>query len=224
MILSEVHIVSAFIAGVFGSLHCVAMCGGIATALGVSSSDTKSKQMAFLYQLGRITSYAIAGGLVAFLGTQILPQSNSMHVAMILRILSVVFMVGLGLYLAGWFPKFAHIERLGLPIWRKISPLSKRLLPVKNSGQAIALGFLWGWLPCGLVYSILLWSVSAPNTLSGALIMISFGLGTLPAMFLMALGANQLLVYISQPVVRKIAGLCVIALAFYSLATFLKWL
>lgn len=222
MVLSEAYLLSALVAGIFGSLHCVAMCGGIATALGVSASDAKSKQMSLLYQVGRISSYAIAGALVAFIGSQVI--DNSKMITMVLRVVSVVFMIGLGLYLAGWFPKFAHIERIGLPIWRKISPLSKKLLPIRSSWQAIALGFLWGWLPCGLVYSILLWSVSAPGPASGALIMVSFGLGTLPAMFLMALGANQLLVYISQPVVRKIAGIIVMSLAIYSLATFMGWL
>ena len=217
MILTEAHLLSALIAGIFGSLHCVAMCGGIATALGVSTSGKHSKLLSLAYQLGRITSYAIAGALVAFLGTQLVSEDRT--IAMGLRLVSILFMVGLGLYLAGWFPKFAHIERLGLPIWRKISPLSKRLLPIKSVWQAIALGFLWGWLPCGLVYSILLWSVSAPDALSGALVMVSFGIGTLPAMFLMSLGANQLLVYMSQPIIRKIAGVVVISLAGYSFAS-----
>ncbi|MEL0067516.1 MAG: sulfite exporter TauE/SafE family protein [Gammaproteobacteria bacterium] len=217
MTLTEAHLLSALIAGIFGSLHCVAMCGGIATALGVSSSGKHSKLLSLSYQLGRITSYAIAGALVAFLGTQLVSEDRT--IAMGLRLVSILFMVGLGLYLAGCFPKFAHIERLGLPIWRKISPLSKRLLPIKSVWQAVALGFLWGWLPCGLVYSILLWSVSAPDALSGALVMVSFGIGTLPAMFLMSLGANQLLVYMSQPVIRKIAGMVVISLAGYSFAS-----
>ena len=224
MNLAELHITSAFIAGLFGSLHCVAMCGGIATALGISADSKNSKLMAFLYQLGRITSYALAGAVVAYLGSQISEQSDSQLFKTGLRLVSVLFMTGLGLYLAGWFPRFAQIERIGLPIWRKISPISRRLLPLKKRRHALTLGLLWGWLPCGLVYSILLWSISAPNVASGAAVMLAFGLGTVPAMFAMSLGANQILVVLSQPMVRRIAGITVLSLAIYSLASYMKWL
>ena len=224
MNLAELQIASAFIAGVFGSLHCVAMCGGIATALGISADSSKSRLMAFLYQVGRISSYAIAGAIVAFLGSQLSEHSDSQLFKTGLRIVSVLFMTGLGLYLAGWFPRFAQIERIGLPIWRKISPISQKLLPLKKNWHALMLGLLWGWLPCGLVYSILLWSMSAPNVASGALVMVAFGLGTFPAMFAMSLGANQLLVVLSQPVIRRIAGITVLLLALYSLASYMKWL
>ncbi len=222
MNLAELQLVSAFIAGLFGSLHCVAMCGGIATALGMSSDSANSRLLALLYQIGRIITYAIAGAMVALVGSQLSQQSDSELYRTVVGLLSVIFMIGLGLYLAGWFPGFAKIERIGLPIWRKISPITRQFLPLRKPAHALTLGFLWGWLPCGLVYSILLWSMSAADPMSGALVMVAFGLGTLPAMFTMSLGANHLLVYLSQPLIRRIAGSVVLMLALYSLVSYLK--
>jgi sulfite exporter TauE/SafE len=213
----EVLLFSAFMAGVFGSLHCVGMCGGISSALGLSIGTEKKGLLSLTYQLGRIVSYAIAGTLVAYLGTQLSQAGEFKPVAMTFKIISVVFMASLGLYLAGWFPKFAQIERIGLPLWKRIAPLGKRFMPVKSIHQAFVIGMLWGWIPCGLVYSILLWSVTAPSAEWGALIMVAFGLGTLPAMFAFALGGSQVMAVMSQPALRKVMGVLIILIALYGL-------
>ena len=217
MISPELQLLSALTAGIFGSLHCVGMCGGISSALGLSiGKDTKSL-LSLSYQIGRITSYAIAGLLVAFLGAQLSQAGEYKAIAMTFKLLSVLFMAALGLYLAGWFPGFAHIERLGLPLWRRIAPIGKRFMPVKSFHQAFFIGMLWGWLPCGLVYSILLWSATAPSAEWGALIMVAFGLGTLPAMFAFALGGSQVMAVMSQPLLRKVLGSIIVLLALYAL-------
>ena len=104
-----------------------------------------------------------------------------------------------------------------MPLWRKIAPLGKRLMPVKSVHQAFLIGMLWGWIPCGLVYSILLWSVTAPSPEWGALIMAAFGLGTLPAMFAFALGGSQVMAVMSQPLLRKVMGVLIILIAAYGL-------
>ena len=213
----ELQLFGALSAGLFGSIHCVAMCGGISTALGVSTQGNHKSLLSLVFQLGRLISYALAGAAVAYLGVQLTMETSNDWISNGLRLLSVLFMVSLGLYLAGWFPKFAHIERIGLPVWRRISPISKKLIPVKSIWQALPLGFIWGWIPCGLVYSVLIWSIAAPSPLWGGLIMLSFGLGTLPAMFAMALGGSQLLMYLSQPIIRRVLGIIVILLALYAL-------
>ena len=180
----ETLLISAFTAGLLGSLHCVGMCGGIASALGMSlkKSTSNTFNAALFFQIGRISSYCVAGYIVGTFG-EIFAQSDSLKgFSLFLRFFSAIFMIGLGLYFAGLFPYFTMIEKMGVPLWKKISPLSKHFLPVKHLHQAYGLGFLWGWIPCGLTYSILLWAVSAGSAIEGGMLMLAFGLGTIPAM------------------------------------------
>ncbi len=212
-------LLSALTAGLLGSLHCAGMCGGIATALGMglkeSSASGKPFIAALFYQLGRISSYAVAGLIAGSVG-DIITQSDSLKfVTIYLRLFSAIFMVGLGIYLAGWFPTFSMIEKVGSPIWKKISPVSKHLLPVKYSHQAYALGFLWGWIPCGLTYSILLWSIASGSAIEGGLLMLAFGLGTLPAMLPITLGAGKVHRLVKQVAIRIIAGVLIAAAGLY---------
>jgi hypothetical protein len=120
-------------------------------------------------------------------------------------------MIALGLYLAGLWRGVAQIERLGKGSWQKIEPLSRRFIPVKTPWQALPFGMIWGWLPCGLVYSVLIWSLSAGSAVQGLLLMLAFGLGTLPNLLLMGTAANRLNYFTRQPVVRLVAGLIVCA-------------
>jgi len=126
-------------------------------------------------------------------------------------------MVGLGFFLAGLFPTFSLIEKMGVPLWKKISPLSRHLIPVIHIHQAFGLGLLWGWLPCGLTYSILLWSIAAGSGVEGALLMFVFGLGTIPAMLPLTLGAGHVTKLTKQPVVRKVVGLLIVVAGSYIL-------
>jgi len=214
----EFLLFSAFAAGLFGSIHCVGMCGGISSALGLSIKAPTKSALAFLFQVGRLLSYSIAGLVVGSLGAELTDLADNNSVTDALRLISVLFMLLLGLYLAGFFPGFVKIEKIGLPIWRKLAPISKRFIPVQKGSQAVSLGFLWGWLPCGLVYSVLIWSAASVNPITGALTMLSFGLGTLPAMFGLALGGSQLMAIISQPIIRRVVGLTVVAMALLALA------
>ncbi len=214
-------LLSALTAGLLGSLHCAGMCGGIATALGMGLKETsaagKPTLAALFFQFGRISSYAVAGLIAGYFG-DVLTQSTAMKdITIYLRLFSAVFMIGLGLYLAGWLSIFAVIEKAGVPVWKKISPLSRYFLPVKHIPQAYALGFLWGWIPCGLTYSILLWSVAAGNAVEGASLMLAFGLGTIPAMLPLTLGAGKIHRLVRKKMVRVIAGLMIAAGGVYIL-------
>jgi uncharacterized protein len=148
-------LVTAFLLGLFSSAHCIAMCGSVIGALTLTLPahirEQPRKMLPFVlnYNIGRILSYSIAGGLVGLLASP-LAQINGLP---FLRYLSVLVMIGMGLYLAGWFPKFAHAEKIGAPIWRKLQPIGQKLLPVRSLKQAFLLGAVWGWLPCGLVYA-----------------------------------------------------------------------
>jgi sulfite exporter TauE/SafE len=138
-----------------------------------------------------------------------------MHAAqLVLQLVAALFMVVLGLYVAGWWNGLLRVERIGgRLIWQRLQPLGRRLLPVQSPARAFQLGLLWGWLPCGLVYSVLIWSVAAGSALHGAALMLSFGLGTLPTLLAMGTFAAALTVWVRRPAVRRAAGGLIIALA-----------
>ena len=159
---------SAFFVGLFSTVHCLGMCGGIIGALTFSLPEhirtNRWRLIPYVsaYNTGRITSYCIAGALAGGLGDQILalmPQYGHL----MLQLFAAVLMIGIGLYLAGWFPAFAKIEHLGKPIWKKLEPISQKLIPVKSPSHAFLFGMVWGWLPCGLVYTALIWSATASS-------------------------------------------------------------
>jgi hypothetical protein len=210
MIVSDVGLLSAFVVGLLGGVHCAGMCGGIVGALSFGLKGGRNLPLLLAYNLGRISSYTFAGALVGALGfyfSGLLPVQTAQHV---LLSLAGLFLILMGLYLAGWWNALSRLEQAGGHLWRRIEPLGRRLLPVRSVPQALMLGALWGWLPCGLVYSALVWTVSAGGALEGAMLMAAFGLGTLPNLLLMGVAANQLSRWVRNPTVRALAGLLVI--------------
>jgi sulfite exporter TauE/SafE len=207
---------AAFVVGLLGGGHCVGMCGGIVGALtfGLPASVQSRLINTFPYQLGynlgRITSYVVAGAIMGGLGV-LLTQAVPVYIAQqVLLVIASAFMILLGLYLGGWWTGLARIERLGNLLWIKIEPFARKLLPVKSPWQAWVLGLVWGWIPCGLVYSMLVWTVSAGSVAKGAGLMLAFGLGTLPNLFLMGVLAGSLAHWLKDIRVRRGAGLIVI--------------
>ena len=178
---------AAIMMGLFSSLHCIGMCGSIIGTLTFSLSPEirKSKfrllTIVFSYNLGRITSYGLAGLLVGVMaGFLSLPFTQG-QAHRLLQIFSALVMSGAGLYLAGWFPRFAYIEKLGTRFWKMIEPFGRKLIPVKNNAQALMFGMIWGWLPCGLIYTALALAATTGNIVHSAITMFCFGIGTLPA-------------------------------------------
>ncbi|NQZ79592.1 MAG: sulfite exporter TauE/SafE family protein [Colwellia sp.] len=209
---------SAFVIGLIGSAHCVGMCGGIASMLTTALSKqnkTSNVTLVFLYNTGRIFSYALIGAIVGYTGST---AARNMGIPLAgLRLVAAIFLIFLGLYLGQWLMWITRIETLGKILWQKISPLSKSLIPVDTPLKALGLGALWGWLPCGLVYSTLTWSMASGNALSGALIMLCFGLGTLPALVLMSLSTIKIKQFVNQPFLRKTLAFGIILYGIYSL-------
>ena len=209
---------SAFVIGLIGSAHCVGMCGGIASMLTTALSKqnkTSNVTLVFLYNTGRIFSYALIGAIVGYTGST---AARNMGIPLAgLRLVAAIFLIFLGLYLGQWLMWITRIESLGKILWQKISPLSKSLIPVDTPLKALGLGALWGWLPCGLVYSTLTWSMASGNALSGALIMLCFGLGTLPALVLMSLSTIKIKQFVNQPFLRKTLAFGIILYGIYSL-------
>jgi len=208
-------LVTAFLLGLFSSAHCIAMCGSVIGALTLTlpaeirQQPRKMFPFVFNYNVGRILSYAIAGSIVGFLASP-LAQVNGL---LVLRYLSVLVMISMGLYLAGWFPKFAHAEKIGAPIWRKLQPIGHKLLPVRSLKQAFLLGAVWGWLPCGLVYAGLAVAATTGDPLYAASVMLTFGLGTLPAVMGAGMFAGMLASLARNQLFRKLAGVSIILMA-----------
>lgn len=214
----------AFLTGLFGGAHCVGMCGGIVGILSLSQQPSTKKptflqQLPILlgYNIGRIASYVTAGAIVATLGASLIDLTGLDHTKKILALIAAFFMLLLGLYLAGLWNALSKVESAGATLWKRIEPLSRRFIPVNTVQRAIPLGFLWGWLPCGLVYTILIMTLSAGSAVEGALLMLAFGLGTLPNLLAMGVIATRLTKWTRNPKVRLLAGLLVIVMAVITL-------
>lgn len=211
----QLNFAIAFLLGLFSSVHCLGMCGGIigALSMGLPQAVRNSRYVSFLmvcsYNLGRIGSYTCAG--VLFGSTVFLfPESRGGH--LVLQIIAAAVLVILGLNVGGWFPRWRLIESFGARAWRYIQPLGKRFLPVDSPVKAVLMGMIWGWVPCGLVYSVLLWAAASGGPASGALIMLCFGLGTLPGMVAAGLAAGGLRGRLQRAALKK--GLAVLIILF----------
>ncbi|RUM94112.1 MAG: sulfite exporter TauE/SafE family protein [Thiothrix sp.] len=207
---------SAFLVGFLGGVHCFGMCGGIVTALSLGvREDIREHQQKLLwlqlaYNLGRIISYTTAGLIAGTLGFFAHDLSGMQEVRIGLQLIAAVIMIALGLYLGGWWFGLLKVEQMGSGLWRYVEPLGRKLIPVQTMGGALGLGLVWGWLPCGLIYSVLIWALAVADPAEGALLMLSFGLGTLPNLLLMGVFAAQVGRYLQKAWLRKMAGMLVV--------------
>ena len=209
-------LLSALMLGLLGGGHCLGMCGGLMGALTLAiPPDQRGQRLRLLlaYNLGRILSYACAGLLMGLAGWAV---ANS-PAAMILRIVAALLLIAMGLYLAGWWSGLTRIEALGRHLWRHLQPFASRLMPVSSLPRALLLGAIWGWLPCGLVYSTLLWASSQGAPADSALLMLAFGLGTLPVLLATGLAAERLTALLRLRGVRIAGGLLVILFGLWTL-------
>lgn len=204
--------------GLAGSGHCLAMCGGLAAAMGLKQTPFRL----FLYNVGRIVSYVIAGAIVG----AALFSAASLYPSLLigLRILAGTFMLLIGIYIIGWRQVLVWVERGGAILWRGLQPLARRLPPQRAAHHVFLAGMLWGWLPCGLVYSALAWSAMAAHPMQGAAFMLAFGAGTLPSMFLTGILSHRLQVFLRSYGFRWIAGLFMIGYGILTLGIAVKQL
>lgn len=206
---------SLLLIGLLGGTHCIGMCGGIVSALSMGGKSRFSLHLA--YNAGRIVSYTVAGALAGTLGGLSLTLSGQLPLRIVLYVAANLMLVALGFYLIGLTQFLAFTERLGQPLWQRLQPLSRRYLPAHSVAQAFPLGLLWGWLPCGLVYSALVTALSSGSAAGGAGLMLAFGIGTLPNLLLAGLLAVRLRAYASNPWVRRMAGLLVLGFGVWGL-------
>lgn len=199
-------------AGFLSTLHCLGMCGGIvaALALGSTHGNVRSSVLAVAYNAGRVASYASLGALA---GLVALPADAAAWGYRLLQALGLIALVLAGLRLGGWRAGTGALERLGLGLWRRVSPLTRRLLPIDRVSRAVPAGLLWGLLPCGLVYAMLPVAAGSGSIGGSALTMIAFGVGTMPGMVLASVLAQRVGGFKAGLGLRRFAGATLIALA-----------
>lgn len=196
---------AAFIIGLMGAGHCLGMCGGITAALSFAIGDVPSRKKWLVlvgYNVGRVLSYICAGVIVGLLGKQIMALGG----LPILRIFAGILLILMGFYIAGWWKLLTKLEHVGQRLWRYIKPLGDKVMPVRSLPQAILLGGVWGWLPCGLVYSALAYAIAQAGGIEGGLVMLAFGLGTLPAVLLSGASASLLKAMLSKKIIQYVMG------------------
>jgi sulfite exporter TauE/SafE len=209
-------LVSALILGLLGGGHCLGMCGGLMGALTLAiPPEQRARRFRLLlaYNLGRILSYTTAGLLIGLAGWAV----ASSPAAMVLRVIAALLLIAMGLYLAGWWSGLTRIEAVGRHLWRHLQPVASRLMPVSSLPRALLLGAVWGWLPCGLVYSTLLWASSQGSPADSALLMLAFGLGTWPVLLATGMAAERLTALLRRRGVRMAGGLLVILFGLWTL-------
>lgn len=229
--MTGLNLLPVFLIGLLGGVHCIGMCGGIVSAFSVASAprrrfpvpvittaapfmqteavDTSLRVLS--YNAGRISSYALAGAMAGGVaqGARALSWLSSFEV--VAYWLANLMLVLLGLYLMDAWRGLSHLESAGRIVWRRIQPFMKYFLPMDTPFKAFALGGLWGWVPCGMVYSVLLTAMLSGSAASGAAVMLAFGLGTLPTLLSIGLLGTRLQAWTRRRSVRIVAGLLVLA-------------
>jgi uncharacterized protein len=211
---------AAFLAGVAASGHCIGMCGGIAGALAVRrprAAGGSRLALALAYNLSRIASYAVAGALAGLLGRALLRAVDVAPLSVALRVLAgLVMLAAAGRLLFGW-RLLDPLESAGAGLWRRIAPWAGRQGRGGGIGGAVALGLGWGWLPCGLTYSMLLLAATTASAPLGAAVMLAFGAGTLPSMVTATVAFERVArTLAARATLRHVAGALLLAFGLWT--------
>lgn len=217
----ELIVSAAFAAGLMGGVHCAAMCGGIASMSCAprpnSGAAVFNWRFALAYNGGRISSYAAAGALAGALGQAGLMLRGGVFMQQAMLFAAGVVLLIMALVIAGATPLVRGLEAGGSLIWRRIQPYSRWFLPVNSASRALGLGVVWGWLPCGMVYAVLLTALTTADAGHGALVMLAFGVGTLPNLLGIALMSEQLRKCLALRPVRLVVALLVTTLGMFAI-------
>ena len=212
-----IQLLVVFNLGLFSALHCVGMCGGILSALMLSSAPEGRRPARLRYSLafnyGRISSYALAGLIAGLAGERAAVLAAGLNLHGLLQFIAALVLIGIALNVLGLWPFNRYLERFGGRLWGRIQPLGRRLLPINTVPRGVLFGMLWGWLPCAMVYSALLLSLASGSALNGMLMMLFFGLGTLPGMIFAGYLAGYLRTLQGNRPLRALTALCLILIA-----------
>jgi sulfite exporter TauE/SafE len=218
--MNELTLLGALVIGLLGSSHCIFMCGGLCSAVSANPQGEKKDLHLLSYNIGRLITYALLGAVFGLIGgvvVEVIPQMT-----VILRSVAGLLLVAMGLYLTRWWMGLTLLEKLGAKLFAPLQPLSKKLLPINSHPKAFSLGMLWGLLPCGLVYSTLSWSLALSDWRQSSLLMLAFGVGTLPAMLTLGVSQKKILGLLFQKNFRSVIGVAIIGMGILTFAT--PWL
>ena len=165
--------ITAFLLGFLGSVHCMGMCGGIVGALSLNTDKQNLWPIQLSYHLGRITTYGLLGLIAGIIGLWLASSHDT--AGLVLRGISGLLLILMGIYIFGATQSLSWLEKLGGKLWQKIQPLGKGLFPVRHAKHGVLLGLIWGFLPCGLVYSTLGWALVSASPMKSATLMMAFG-------------------------------------------------
>jgi sulfite exporter TauE/SafE len=223
---ASIPYLTAFIAGLFGGVHCVGMCGGVTGAMVFGVPEEKRQKTSSLfayivnYNLGRIVTYTLLGAVIGAVGAKGGDVISAYGGWIWLRVLAGILMIIMGMYLAGWWMGLSHVERLGSHlVWERMQNIRKRVFPVKSPGKAVLFGLVWGLLPCGLIYTMLIWSLASGGMLQGAAFLFSFGLGTLPVLLMVGMATGNAGKLLQSGQFRLTAGIIVMLFGGWTIAS-----
>ncbi len=219
----ELSVLACFIIGLMSTLHCFGMCGGISTLLTLQSEKKNNKKselkIAFIYNFGRIFSYTMIGllaGIISQFGVNSIFQGGHSF----LQILSSIILIIIALNILGWLSFLSYLEKMTYAIWQPLQQLLKWILPAKSVLDYFCLGLIWGWLPCGMVYSILMLAMVSGNAINSMFYMLAFGLGTLPGMITTSIGGSFLKNSLSKPAFKYFSAIVLIVIALLPITGF----
>lgn len=198
----------AILTGILSSTHCIGMCGGVVIFLSISSNNNKN--FYYIYNFGRIISYFTIGIVSGIIGILINDFFNK--ILLFLKLISNLAIINIGIYIIYNSKTLLFLEKLGFIAWNKIYKYINLFFPIKNVLQAIIIGFIWGFIPCGIVYNVLIWTINCGSIIKSSFLMLLFGIGTLPAMLLTGHSAILYKKAINNKLIKKILGFLLIFL------------
>lgn len=212
---------AAFAAGFFGSTHCLVMCGPVVLLFeGTGPGNFNGMPRRIIYNAGRLSFYLLLGGIAGFSGA--LAASSVGSGLFFLRVLAAVLIILLGLNLAFDWRSLRFLESAGTIIWNRVSPLARFFLPITSPLQAFGAGFLWGALPCGLVYSAVALAATAGSMLEGGMVMLAFWAGTVPALLVAGTSAQELGRWMNRGLLKRVGGSILIVVGVLSIAVLVQ--
>lgn len=186
------QIFAAFTTALVGGLHCAGMCGGFVSAFQLNRpAGVSARTLASGYHAGRISSYAAAGALLGAVGGAVFAQ-NVVPVQVTLLAIGGLMLLVLGISMLAGNRWMRRLEGVGQGVWRLVGPYARKVYPPRTRGQAYLAGLAWGWIPCGLVYGVLPLAFVAGGAWQGVIVMVAFGLGTLPSLGVVDFAASRL--------------------------------
>ena len=227
--MTGVTLLSVFLVGLFGGVHCASMCGGLVSVMAGSAGRRgaviavraeglrRPAGLLIGHNLGRLTSYTLAGALAGSLSSSATLVSRVLPLQQLAFVATNLLLIAIGLHLTGAL-RLVALEPVGAALWRRLQPLASRLLLARTPWQAWQAGLVWGWVPCGMVYGVLIAALVSGSPLQGALLMLAFGAGTLPNLLLIGAGAAAGQRWLARPTPRRIAGLLVAGFGLAGLA------